>query len=132
MRGMSRRVFGVGLVGALGLLAAWPATAQKTDQGPADGHYSGGDASWALRVIVQGNQATASVGTQRCIGEIDGAITNRPDGSWSLNASQGSYSCQVDFTPVGVHSYQMQEGRGCFYWHGAACEFTGQVTRTGQ
>lgn len=132
MRSAARLLVRAGMIAALAVGPGGAAFAQKGGGGPQDGRYSGGEANWILTLTVQSGRATATVQTRGCIGEIEGAITTGSSGAWALIASESGESCRVDFTPTGQASYHMEEGQGCHLWHGAACGFIGQVTRTGQ
>jgi len=132
MRATARLMVRSGVIAVLGAGLSGAALAQKGGGGPQDGRYSGAEGNWILTLSVQGGRATATVQTRGCIGEIEGAITAGSNGAWALSASENGEFCRVDFTPAGQSSYHMEEGQGCHIWHGAACGFIGQVTRTGQ
>jgi len=87
----------------------------------AEGTYSSG----GLTVVIDGGLVGITITEQGCIGAFDGEMREQ-EGMISFVGD----GCSIGVTKLGPFDFSMDQGPGCTYYHGAACDLSGYVRRS--
>lgn len=115
------------------------AVSAQAQEGKYVGSGEGGELAATIKSIDGDRYAiTLEVGTDGCGGSVSGEASQTESG-FELSAPNETYEagsdnpimaeefCKVDLSFDADGMLTIQEQRGCLSYHGAACEFTGQL-----
>ena len=94
----------------------------------ADGDYETINDGAEGVLSIRGDYASLGIGSGTCAGSVEGKLVKQSDGAIILQDRSDGQSCDITITESSTAIASMYSNEGCFYFHGASCEFSGTVT----